>query len=216
MAAELMPIGTAEMASDHRTFAQIADDLSAYEETLAMIEAESPSEEITAEDLARQSAEVQMSLNRIGAELMTKTDSIAGVLRRLESETAFLKAEQDRIYQRRKAYERTQEWLERYVVSVMRERGLKSLKTASNTLSLRSSDAVVFTDEAAVPMKYKRATVVLPERLWNVAKQVLSDEEMQAVRHEVECQRAPIKKAIKAGAEVPGADLEFRESLQVR
>lgn len=201
------------MIPEPRTLYAIADDLQTWFETLEMLQAEP-------EPDAGQIAEVMAAIDRIGAELVQKTDAIAGVLTRLETEQAMVKAERDRLAKRQKVYERTAEWLERYVVSVMEQRGLKQLKTAANTLSLRTSDAVAITDEAAVPDGYKTAALKMPLWLWHAISGVVASfapldvkRDLDAIRPDETIRKDAIKKSLKAGTVIPGADLEYRTSL---
>ncbi|HSW49916.1 MAG TPA: siphovirus Gp157 family protein [Bryobacteraceae bacterium] len=210
------------VVAEHRSLFHIADDLQAYFETLGMLEAQieaTPDEQEKAA-LRAEYGEACRDMDRLGAELAQKTDSSAGVLTRLETEAAMVKAERDRLAKRQKTYEATAEWLERYVVSVMQQKGLKTLKTTANTLSLRPSEAVVILDAEAVPDEYKTVTVKLPMKMWYAACGAMDvfappsvKREFDAIRPDETIQKAPIKKALKAGTAVPGADLVSRDSL---
>src|ERR1017187_9041423 len=146
----------------------ICDDLQCYSETLDGIDAALvttlPDEErmgLEANKLA-----LQKCVEDIGAQLVTKTDAVASVLRRMGAEQDLVKSEEQRLHTRRKAFERAEAWLKKYVVSVMQQQGITQLKTPQNTLFLRSSEAVVITDHALLPETYQDATVKLPLLLW--------------------------------------------------
>ncbi len=80
--------------------------------------------------------------------------------------------------------------LESYLCRIIAARGAP-LKGNTNTLNVRTSDAVVITDEAALPREY------FTEKITRVPD------------------KTAIKKALKAGVmEISGADLEFRSNLQ--
>jgi len=65
-------------------------------------------------------------------------------------------------------------------------------KAGTFTLSFRKSEAVVITDEAALPTKYLRAkTTITPDK-------------------------TAIKNAIKGGAEISGAELQINQNLQIK
>jgi hypothetical protein len=199
--------------------------LSAYFESREMIVAQlaEPLEPVDADPLKAQLAEIDAHLATLGAELATKTDNIAGVLRRMATEQDWLKAEQERIHARRKTFERAEKWLRDYVVSVMQSRDLTQLKTPANTLFLRQSDAVIVTDGEAVPDAYKNATVKMPARTWHAILGVCASFApaelctlIEAVRPTEDISLSAIKKAIKSGVTVDGADVEFHDSLVLR
>ena len=114
-----------EIAAQEKTLYALTDDLSAYFESREMVAAQlaEPQQDSDGAALKAQLAEIDSQLDRLGADLATKTDNIAGVLRRMDVEQEHLKAEQERIHDRRKTFERAEKWLRDYVVSVMRQRG---------------------------------------------------------------------------------------------
>lgn len=209
-----------------RTLFSISDDLQTYFETLEMLQAQEiqyirewPQEDRS--EIEKGLAEVQEKLDTIGAELATKTDAVAGVLRRLSAERDLIEDEEKRLHDRRKSCERAEKWLREYVVSVMRKTGNDKLKTASNTLYIRQTDAVVVLDAAKVPAEYQNAEVKLPLALWlelrHIGKQFWGAErELDTVRVKAEPSLSTIKKAIKSGVDVPGADLQINEGLCLR
>ncbi len=214
-----------DLAAQDKTLFTLTDDLSAYFESREMIAAQlaEPLEPVDADPLKAQLAEIDAHLARLGAELATKTDNIAGVLRRMATEQDWLKAEQERIHARRKTFERAEKWLRDYVVSVMQSRDLTQLKTPANTLFLRQSDAVIVTDGEAVPDAYKNATAKMPLSVWHAILGVVASfapapirASVEAVRATEEISAAAIKKAIKSGVTVDGADIEFHTGLVLR
>ena len=66
------------------------------------------------------------------------------------------------------------------------------MQTEINELSYRKSEAVVLTDEAVIPDEYKKEKLT------------------------VSIDKTEIKKALKAGTEVPGAVIEVRQNLQIK
>jgi hypothetical protein len=128
----------------------------------------------------------------------------------------------ERIHARRKTFERADKWLRGYVLSVMKQQGLKQLKTPSNTIFIRQSDGVVITEVAEVPATLQTAEIKLPLWLWNhISEEAAAfsnevTEALKAVRVKAEPSIAAIKKLIKAGESVPGADLEFRDNVVLR
>ena len=69
---------------------------------------------------------------------------------------------------------------------------IEKMQTEINELSYRKSEAVVFTDEEAIPAEYKKEKVT------------------------VSVDKTEIKKALKAWTEVPGAMIETRQNLQIK
>lgn len=127
----------------------------------------------------------------VGAEV-EKVDRIGAVLASLESVQANAKAEIDRLRARQQSAQHTAERLEDYVLRVLREREGQPLKGRNVTFSVRRSEALIIDDTDAVPAEFKRQTIV------------------------VDVPKDPLKKAIKAGQEIPGAHIEQRENLQRR
>jgi hypothetical protein len=95
-------------------------------------------------------------------------------------------------------------------------------KLAGHSLVLsvaRNPDSVDIQDEALIPAEYKSVTVKLPAEIWSELLQAFSDDDgnrvaevskvLQAAdeKADVSIDKAGIKKAIKAGETVDGADL---------
>lgn len=182
-----------DIIASHKTFSVIADDLSAAMETLDMLTAQLPT--VAGDERARieaEAAEVNGIIERIGAELMTKTDNIAGVLRRLDAEAEWLKAESDRLAKRRKTYDTAADWLKSYTITTIRANGWDRVKTTANTLFIRRDEKVDAPDANVLPDEYCR---------------------IKTLR---EADRIKLKAALRAGAVIPGAVLRTTESLQVR
>jgi predicted nuclease with TOPRIM domain len=148
-----------------------------------------------------------------------KVDSIAHVLSALDWEQKAAADEISRLQERKKAAKASQERLEKYVCRVIAMRGAK-LAGKTNTLSVRPSEAVEVTDEKAVPILYQRIAVKMPRILWVLILRGANDEALRqlntcpAFEEKIEVPLDPIKRALKAGDIVPGAELEKRSNLQ--
>ena len=127
----------------------------------------------------------------LGSEV-EKVDRVSAVLASLEGVAANAKTEIDRLRARQQSAERARARLEDYVLRGLRERDGQPLKGRNVTLSVRRSEALIIDDQDAVPAEFKRTTVV------------------------VDVPKDPLKKAIKAGLEIPGAHIETRDNLQRR
>ncbi len=117
-----------------------------------------------------------------------KVDQTAHVLAALEYEEKAAADEMARLAERKRVAAAARGRLESYLCRIISARGAP-LKGSTNTLSVRTSDAVIITDEFAIPDEFV----------------------IEKVTESVD--KAAIKKALKAGAEVSGADLEFRNNL---
>lgn len=69
---------------------------------------------------------------------------------------------------------------------------IEKMQTEINELSYRKSEAVVLTDEAVIPAEFKKEKLT------------------------ISVDKTEIKKALKAGTEVPGAVIEVRQNLQIK
>jgi hypothetical protein len=213
-----------ELAQQNKTLFQLADDISAYFESRQMVNAQlaEPSEDGDREVLTKQLEEIDETLDRLGAELATKTDNIAGVLRRMSAEQDLLKDEQERIHARRKTFEAAEKWLRDYVLATMQRNGMPQLKTINNTLFVRQSEAVIVDDSEMIPEEHKNVTVKMPAWYWRFMCEATKAggsekaKELDAIRVSEEISLSSIKRAIKAGNTVAGADVEFHSCLVLR
>ncbi len=140
----MIPFTPETVAVQRPTFESIADDLEAYQESLAMIEAEIATEK---DDGARDAAidervSCLRDIERISEALVKKTDDLASVLRRMKADSTFLKSEETRLHARRKAVDESLDRLKGYTQSTMERHGWKHLKTAKNTIAIRGNGGV--------------------------------------------------------------------------
>jgi hypothetical protein len=135
--------------------------------------------------------ELQARIEEYLAREAAKVDQTAYVLAALDYEQRAAGDEMARLAERKRAAKAAQDKLEKYLCRIIAARAGKKLVGTTNTLSVRPSDAVVIIDEAAIPAGYVVEEVITTKRV----------------------DKAAIKKALKAGTEVPGADLEYRDHL---
>lgn len=133
--------------------------------------------------------ELEAKIARYVTAEIEKVDRVSAVLSSLEHVADNAKAEIDRLTERRQSAERAAARLKRYILYVLSQREGRPLKGHNVTLSARESEAVRITDPSAVPEEFKRTTI------------------------SVEIPKDPLKKALRAGQEIPGAVLEKREHL---
>jgi len=216
---------TEELAVSNRALWMMADDRTAYEESLMMREAqlgEGPPDE-EREEILKDIAEIKEKIEAIDRELAVKTDNVAHVLRLMSKTRELIHEERDRLKQKELACERAERSLREYVIRVMRENNWRHMKTPLNTLFTRSTEAVEITDAGAINAAYMHAEVKLPLWLWNaIMEAVLKDAprdvimDAENLRVKTEPSLSAIRKALKAGQDVPGADLALHTHLVCR
>ena len=139
------------------------------------------------DELAAQMA----ALNDIEGELTEKADNIVRFLRNISAEADALKAEESRLYERRRALENKYERLKAYLAAQLMTAGLRELKAGLFKLRFQpTTPAISIIDESAVPEKFHRV--------------------------KIEIDRLAIRDALKAGEEVPGIKIERGEALVIR
>ena len=122
----------------------------------------------------------------------TKLEGVALYIKSLEAEADAMKAEEKALAERRAVREKKAERLRRYLSDSMQALGDTKLETARVSLSFRKSEAVVIEDQAALPVEFLKVKMTeTPDK-------------------------AAIKNAIKAGAEVTGAALVENKNLQIK
>lgn len=170
-------------------------------------------------------ADCDRAVEEFTAQLADRVDAVGWMLAHLESQIELAKQEVTRLKARQEFFESSLECLETYCVHTLEQlpepkKGARKLEGAACTLSLRKSDGVILSgpagpgDESLVPLDYKTATVKLPARTWGLLAN-LHPQILEAVTYQkMETRLSDVKRALKAGEAVSGADLEFRNNLQ--
>ena len=131
------------------------------------------------------------ALDELGGELTVKADNIVRYMRNLSSEADALKAEEDKLYQKRKAIENKHDRLKNYLAVQLYLAGIRELKAGIFKLRFQpTTPAISIIDESA-----------LPEKFWIVWR---------------EASKQAIKDAIRKGEEVPGIEIQRGETLVIR
>lgn len=120
-----------------------------------------------------------------------KVESVCYVLRNLEAEAEAFKAEKERLAAREKTARNAVERLKAYLVENVKALGVKTIKAGTFALSLGKSKSVDVTNSEQIPAEF-----------W--------------INQEPKLDKAGISKALKSGAEVPGARLAETEYLRIR
>lgn len=106
--------------------------------------------------------------------------------------SAGLDAEIRRLMDLKQAHDRKIASVDKQIDYLLKLFKIEKMQTEINELSYRKSEAVVFTDEEAIPAEFKKEKTT------------------------ISVDKTEIKKAIKAWTKVPGAMIETRQNLQIK
>lgn len=126
------------------------------------------------------------------ATLGEKLDAIGAYIKNLASDVNALDDEIKALTARKKAKENKIESLKKYVLPFIEEMDDHKFESARVAFSMRSSESVDITDENAIPKEYIK------------------------IKTETAPDKTAIKKAIKAGKNVKGAELVTKNNLQIK
>ncbi len=142
------------------------------------------------EDVARE------RLASLEIEEGVKIENTALFIKNLVAEVDAIKAEEKTLADRRKSKERKYEWLKAYVGNYLLETGKTKFETARCALSFRKSEVLNITDEETL-RKY-------------------AEEHDYLKIKEPELKKDEIKKALKGGEAIPGAEIMEKQNLQIK
>ena len=135
---------------------------------------------------------IQKSLDSVAEEIEVKAENIAKLIKSIDSDVNGLKGEEKRLADRRKALENRVESLKGYLFENMRATGHDKIKGSVFTLAIsKNPPKLNISDMASIPKQYF------------VMQEPLLDKET-------------LKKELKAGKEINGAELQQSESLRIR
>lgn len=176
--------------------------------------------DLVAEGSAEQ-AELDALVQQFEVALPRKVDGVCKMLSHLESQAALAKAEAGRLTKRQKHFEAQAAALEGYCVRVLdalpdpeRKKDKKRLEGESNTLTLTSSERCIIEKPELVPIEYKTAALEMPAELWAQIIETLWPESLEHIQSQISVRLADVKKALKAGAEIAGADIEYPKGVR--
>jgi hypothetical protein len=131
------------------------------------------------------------TLEALHMERGLKWDNIACLIKAMDAENKAIREEEKVLSDRRQRQERTSDRLRDYLLRSLQQSGERKFKTARCALSLRQSPGTTVIDDMdKLPTDF--------------------------VRLEPKVDRTAIKQAIKSGAEVPGAHIEYGDTLSIR
>lgn len=150
-----------------------------------------------------------------------KVDRIGRFLRRMEVREQFCRSEAARLSDRARAANGKVERTKNMVLYYLMSRDLKSIEGREFTLRAQknSQDSVRITDEAALPVAFRRIDARISGVLWETVLANLPDELGRMIESAVEESRPDtdtIKAAILREEQVPGAELRRGWHLRIK
>lgn len=157
---------------------------SEYMELLAMMEDPDADLEIISD-----------TLEAIGGELEAKADGYARVMHQMDADAKAIKAEEERLYKRRKGLEERSAWLKHRLQFAMERTGKTKFRTELFSFSVQNNPASVVIDEQYIE---------------NIPEEYL-------IRQDPKIDRNKMKEDLKAGKDLGGiCHLEQTQSLRIR
>lgn len=140
---------------------------------------------------------IEDTLESITSCIEDKADSIACLLKSLDADCTAIKAEEARLAERRKAKEKAHERIKQYLSETLQRAGLDKIETARNRITFRKSESVEVDEESFISwaMKYR------DDLLTYSAPKVNKTE---------------VKKALKHGDKIAGAELRIKNNIQIK
>ncbi len=137
------------------------------------------------------------TLEAITAGIEEKADSIACLLKNLDAECKAIKAEEERLAERRKSKEKSIERIKQYLSDSLQSAGIDKVETARNRITFRKSESVEVDEDTFI----RWAEVNRDDLLTYSAPKVNKTE---------------VKKALKDGIEIVGAELRINQNIQIK
>lgn len=182
-------------------------------------------------DQAEQISAIDQQIAEYVKRECTKADNIAGFLRECKARATALKAEEDRIRAKRKAWEDREQRVKDRIAEVLamtlnpqaiaeasQNTVLRRVNGRANELKLCKSPASVeVTDESLVPSDMKRVTASMSREVWDViiGPHLSNQDMLSRIKDSTEIDKRAIAAALKQGDPVPGARL-VEDSVHVR
>ena len=168
-------------------------------------------------------AELDRQIAHFQDHLPRKVDAVCHMLDYVEAQAAQAKAEANRQFERlakrQKHFESQAAALESYCVRVLEnleqpKRGPRKLEGEYNTLSLSTSERCEIAEPESIPAQYKTATVKMPAALWSQLVDTLFPETLEQIAVDISVRLADVKKALKGGVEIEGADIKYPKAVK--
>lgn len=136
------------------------------------------------------------TLEAITGEIEIKADNIACMLKNIEAEVKAIKEEEANLATRRKTKEKAYERLKEYLSATLQSLGIDKVETARNKITFRKSESVEI-DDTFIEWAQKNKEDLLKYSAPTADK-------------------TEIKKLLKDGAELQGAQLISKSNIQIK
>jgi hypothetical protein len=172
---------------------------------------------------AEQQQEFSVALQEQLKAAVDKREAVAHVRAHLLAQEQFAKDEAKRLKERADrfaaAVDRLDKYIESTILSLPRDHKSKPAKLEGRTVTLQlraCPESVLITDEFAIPSTYKRVSLTMPAPIWEaIVRAALKSApdgitealEKHVVRGDLVVDKVALKRDLKAGVEVYGADL---------
>lgn len=138
------------------------------------------------------------TLESITMDIEEKADNVACLLKSLDAEIAAIKAEATRLIERGRAKEKTYDRIKEYLAENLQRVGIDKMETARNKIIFRKSESIEIGDESAfIAWAENKRDDLLTYSAPKVNK-------------------TAIKKALKDGDEIVGAQIVVKQHLQIK
>ena len=139
------------------------------------------------------------TLDGIEGEFEQKADNIACLIKELRLEAQAIKEEADNLYYRQKQKQARADWLARYLQANMQAMGNGKIETARNRISIKKNP---------ISCKILDADTLLG---------FLNLHHMEdCIKREVSIKKRELLARMKDGEEIPGAELEASERIEIK
>lgn len=136
---------------------------------------------------------VQAALNEVEGSIEDKAENTVKLIKSIEADIKALKEEEQKLYNKRKSLEGKKENLKDYLECTLKAIGKEKIKGNIFTISMqKNAPKLIIEDYKTIPEEYittETTTIVFKDE---------------------------VKAALKNGIEVPGAKLEYTESLRIK
>lgn len=137
------------------------------------------------------------TLESIKACIEDKADSIACLLKNLDADIVAIKAEEARLAERRKTKEKTHERIKQYLSETLQFAGIDKIETARNKITFRKSESVEIDSDVFIAWAQKNRDDLLKYSAPTADK-------------------TAIKRVLKDGIEIVGAELRINNNIQIK
>lgn len=137
------------------------------------------------------------TLEAIGGEIEIKADNIACMLKNIEAEMTAIRAEEIKLATRRKIKERAYDRMKQYLSDTLQQMSIDKVETARNKISFRRSESVEIDNETFINWAQENRDDLLTYSAPTANK-------------------TEIKKLLKDGEEIVGAQLVSKQNIQIK